>query len=291
MEEHTMTTQDTQELFGELRSAAQDQDHAAGWTRMVAAIDKWQDLDSFKEQALPYLKESLKERDADEPRLAPASWADADGLHPAIELANALDLSNSQLDDAALAAAVADPRLVHIIELRLGNTSAGDATIAALVGNPHAAALRDLSLNGCTKLSTDAITMLAEATNMTALQRLDIRDLEQDVYELGPLFKPGYLLKLHDIRFRGNVAGHRDDIFSVFYEFMEATDQYGDTEYNGYYDDEEEDGDEEAEAEAEVNEDTARLTSLRASVESQILSWAEHISDGRTFDYFYDLME
>jgi hypothetical protein len=287
MEEHTMTTQDTQELFGELRSAAQDQDHAAGWTRMVAAIDKWQDLDSFKEQALPYLKESLKERDADEPRLAPASWADAHGLHPAIELANGLDLSASTLDDAALAALVADPRMEGLTTLRLNNTQASEATIRALASSAHVAALRDLSLYGCTKLNGDAIGELAQATNMPALQRLDITNLALNVDVLAPLFDPKFSLKLHDLQFMGNTADHRDDLFSVFYEFMEQTEEYGSSEYDDYYggDDEEEDD------EATSGEDAERLMGLRSSVESQVLSWAEDISDGRAFEYFYDLME
>jgi hypothetical protein len=290
-----MTTQDTQELFGELRSAAQDQDHATGWTRMVAAIDKWQDLDSFKEQALPYLKESLKERGADEPRLAPASWADAHGLHPAIELANGLDLSASTLDDAALAAAVADPRMEGLTTLRLNNTQAGEATIRALVSSAHVAALRDLSLSGSAQVSADAITMLAEATNLPGLQRLDVSKLGRQLYELKPLLSPDYLIKLHDLRFLGNEEEDSDQLFFALYEFMERTDQHRThrrwDDLGDHYDDDEE-GEEEEES-AEPDEETKRLIALRTSVEAQVLTWAEQMRDPdrEPLECFIDLME
>lgn len=287
-----MADQVTHELFGELRSAAQEGGEE-GWARAVEVIGRWADEATFVEQALPYLREAFK--DSAQTRLAPASWASEQGWHPAAALATGVDLAGSALDDEALAARLADYPGAALRVVKLDRTHAAHDALTALVGRADAATLHTLSLAGA-QSAGGPLGQLAEGGQLNALsglKALDLSNMGWHIHELEPFFRDSPVFRgLESVQLQGNLADHRDDLWHAFYDFMESTDEYGLDDYDGDYEDEDGEDSEDGEA-GEVDPNVVRLSKLRLSVESQVVDWAMDITDedGPYMETFHDLME
>lgn len=269
------------ELFGELRSAAQAPS-AEGWARIVAAVEQWRDAESFAQAALPYLMEQMKAPGwAAVARMAPASWAEA--RHPALGLADGLDLTKSELDahgliDVLTARPDGAPgwRVV-----RLDGSRANATVLKALLGAEGAKTMTHLSLRGCKRADHHIVDVLAKANSLSALRELDLRDLKIEVESLRPLADSPMALQLSALYIHGCRARHRDDLFSTFYSLMERLD--GRMRSRGKKGDE------------ALEEVRLRAAALHGMLEQQLVDWATelHADDdlGIEFGTFYDLME
>lgn len=269
------------EIFGELRSAAQTPS-AESWARIVAAIGQWRDVESFAQSALPYLAEQMKADGwADVARMAPASWAEA--RHPALGLADGLDLTKSALEaDELIAVSTTRPdgapgwRMV-----RLDGSRANATVLKALLGAEAAKTMTHLSLRGCKRADHHVIDVLAKADGLSELRELDLRDLKIEVESLKPLADSPLALQLSALYISGCRARHRDELFATFYRLMERLDGRMRTR-----------GKKGGEALEEVR---LRAAALHGMLEQQLVDWASalHADDDLEIEFgsFYDLME
>jgi hypothetical protein len=270
------------DLFGELRSIVQAK--TASWDRLVETINQWSDEERFEAEALPYLDDAMAhEAWSAQDRVAPASWAA--GAHPALALANGLDLTRCALTADTLAL-ITSPRKHPLVGLWLDDTAPDAALLRAIGRCEHLAQLHTLSLRGCEGIDEAKIEALAGATALTGLRALDLASLKIDVDALYPLTHSPLAEQLEELRIEGNSASSRDAVYYVFFDLMEKLGRSMSRRPGKKAD---------AAQRAEREEQQRRAKQLYGMLEEQLVEWASDLNLDEDypleFSSFHDLME
>jgi hypothetical protein len=192
-----------------------------------------------------------------------------------------IDATGLKLDPAELIARI-EREARGWRTIKLDSTAADVSVIAAIAAHPGSERLRALSLRGCKQIGADALDALAataEGDMLVGLRTLDISELGCDVGAMSALMNSPLASQLEALQLTGNAAGHRDEIYDVFYDFIDKMGELA----------------RDKRSKKITDEDRARAAALYDSVEAQIVEWANDIHAGDdleiVFESFHDLME
>jgi hypothetical protein len=158
--------------FGDLRSILQRPPDPLAWGALCDLLDRWPDVTSLRDVALPYALDHLASW-PDALRAAPAHWLDRPD-EPRLSLASTIWISaGGPLTDAHAISALHDAPLPSLRALRAAYTPLDHALIDAICAAPWIARIITLQLDHA--LLDDADAAQIAAAPLTALRSLELR--------------------------------------------------------------------------------------------------------------------